>query len=51
MFKTVLKVEFETPMGVKLLGRSKRHSLGEASHIAVTVNGSMVGRPNRFPTG
>nr|GEU29183.1 hypothetical protein [Tanacetum cinerariifolium] len=50
-FKTVLKVGFETPMAVQFLGRSKRRSLGETRRIAVTVNGSVVGRPNKFLTG
>ena len=50
-FKTVLKVGFETPVAVQFLGRSKRRSLGETSRIAVIVNGSVVGRPNKSLTG
>jgi hypothetical protein len=38
-------------MAVTFLGPGKRRSKGETNRIAVTVNGSMAGRPNRFPTG
>jgi hypothetical protein len=38
-------------MAVRLLGLGKHRSKGETSRIAVTVNGLMAGRPNRFPNG
>lgn len=36
---------------VRLPGLDRHRSRVATSHIAVTVNGSMAGRPNRLPTG
>ena len=49
--KTVSRVRFTMLMAVRLLGLDKLPLKAEINHIAVTVNGSMAGRPNRLPTG
>jgi transposase len=49
--KTVWRARFAPLMAARFPGPGRRRLKGETNRIAVTVNGSMAGRPHRFPTG